>query len=482
MIIITVINYQFFTILGITGISMLYLLVVVASSYFQTYLIAVLTAYISFLLINYFFVEPRYTFQVNHIESWASLLSFLVVSLVVSSLVKKLKRQTSRSNRAYQSAAFSRKLAEHLSLSENLDSLLSDSCRLLETEFGKPISMALTDKNNHYLIHFSSGESSGLDQSAIEWAANNGKPIGPYTGNWPNSPFWLLPFSRLPSRNPILVVGNVQEEINAEVFDSIRSAADQIASAYQRLVNLDRAKKAELTAHDEATQSALLASIAHDMRTPLTSILGAATTLQHAHINNDENLRSHLTSIIASQAKYLANTTENILSLIQLESKSIDSIAMDLQSPEEIIGIVIGIYKERDDPVNFKVTISDAELLIRVNASLLVQAIINLIENAKSANASKLHSISTVELDVYKTASQIHISVSDHGAGFDEAFDVSKIKKFNSNKPKGFGLGLSIVQAIANTHHANLTIKNLKEGGACVTLSFQIPNIDISYV
>ena len=90
MIIITVINYQFFTILGITGISMLYLLVVVASSYFQTYLIAVLTAFISFLLINYFFVEPRYTFQVNHIESWASLLSFLAVSLVVSSLVKNL--------------------------------------------------------------------------------------------------------------------------------------------------------------------------------------------------------------------------------------------------------------------------------------------------------------------------------------------------------------------------------------------------------
>ena len=93
-----------------------------------------------------------------------------------------------------------------------------------------------------------------------------------------------------------------------------------------------------------------------------------------------------------------------------------------------------------------------------------------------------MHSISTVELDVYKTASQIHISVSDHGAGFDEAFDVSKIKKFNSNKPKGFGLGLSIVQAIANTHHANLTIKNRTEGGACVTLSFKIPNIDISYV
>ncbi len=456
---------------------MLYLVVVVAVAYFCTFGIASGTAITAFFAINYFFVAPRYTFEVAHIESWASLISFLIVSLVITSLVKRLKSQTEFSMLASKRAEFAKALAEKLALSNDLTSLINDTCALLQLEFNKPFAIAQLDANNTYKLHSSS--ITAPDQKALVWVATNGKPIGPYTDNWPESAFWLMPFNRLPSQLPILIVGNISTDDSVEIYTAIKSCVDQISQGYQRLINNEKAKHAELIAQEEAIQSALLASISHDMRTPLTSILGAATTLQQADLEPAQ--ATHLTSLIASQARYLATTTENILSLIRLESSELKQIHMDWQSPEELIGVVTALYKNRGESLNLKVTASEPELLIKGNANLLMQALVNLIDNAKHAQANLANlNQEPILIDVVKTADSINISVNDRGMGFDETFTASQIKKFFSTNAKGFGLGLSIVQAIAKSHDARLIIHNREGGGACVTLSFNIP--DTEYV
>ncbi len=471
----TVINHTFFNMLGNTGVSMLYLVVVVAVAYFCTFGIASGTAIAAFFTINYFFVAPRYTFEVAHIESWASLISFLIVSLVISSLVKQLKSQTEVSVLASKRAEFAKALAEKLALSTDLASLINDTCTLLQTEFNKPFAIAQLDANKTYQLH--SDNVATPDQKALIWVATNGKPIGPYTDNWPESSYWLMPFNRLPSQLPILVVDNVNAHDSAETYTAIKSCVDQISQSYQRLINNEKAKHAELMAQEEAIQSALLASISHDMRTPLTSILGAATTLQQADLEPTQ--ATHLTSLIASQARYLATTTENILSLIRLESSEVKQIPMDWQSPEELIGVVTALYKNRGESLDLRVTTSEPELLIKGNANLLMQALVNLIDNANQAQTdlSNLNP-EPILIDVIKTDDSINISVNDRGKGFDETFTASQIKKFSSTNAKGFGLGLSIVQAIAKLHDASLIIHNREGGGACVTLSFNILNTE----
>lgn len=471
----TVISHTFFSTLGNTGVSMLYLVAVVAVAYFSNFGIASGTAIAAFFAINYFFVAPRYTFEVAHIESWASLISFLIVSLVISTLVKRLKSQTEVSELASKRAEFSKALAENLALSNDLTSLVNDTCALLQLEFNKPFAIAQLDADKTYRLH--SDSIAAPDQKALQWVANNAKPIGQYTDNWPESSYWLMPFNRLPSQLPILVVGNVSADDSVEIYIAIKSCVDQISQGYQRLINNEKAKNAELIAQEEAIQSALLASISHDMRTPLTSILGAATTLQQAHLSPEQAV--HLTALIASQARYLATTTENILSLIRLESSEVKQIAMDWQSPEELIGVVTALYKNRGESLNFKVTSNEPELLIKGNANLLMQALVNLIDNAKQAQAGLANlNQAPILIDVVKTDDRINVSVSDRGKGFDETFTASQIKKFSSTSAKGFGLGLSIVQAIAQSHDAHLMIHNREGGGACVTLSFKMPNIE----
>jgi two-component system, OmpR family, sensor histidine kinase KdpD len=469
----TTINHSAFNSLGITGVTLLYLLVVVVAAYFCKFLVATLTAFLAFLAINYFFVEPRYTFEVAHIESWVSLLCFLIVSMVITSLVKQLKFQTLQAEIAKKHAQFGRTLAENLALASDVESLLQDTCKLLQTEFEKPFAIALFKNNNTYSIANSTMKIP--DSSLLNWAAVNGKPISPYTDYWSKSAHWLLPFNRLPSldsnRDPILVVGSINEDDSVEIFAAIKSCVDQISLAYQRLINIEKAKQAEFRVQEETLQNALLASISHDMRTPLTSILGAATTLQQQNL--DAQQTAHLSELIASQARYLATTTDNILSLVRLESRT--QISMDWQSPEEMIGAVIALYKNRDEKINLKVTISEPDLLIKGNASLLMQALVNLIDNSQQANVNQ----SPINIDVRKEGDFIEISVNDRGSGFGENFDASHIKKFSSSSSsaKGFGLGLSIVQAIAQAHHAILTIHNREGGGACATLRFNVPDV-----
>ena len=475
---VTAINNRYFSTLGTTGVTMSYLLLVLAAAYFYNFFLASSTAFAAFLAINYFFVAPRYTFEVTYVESWVSLISFLIVSLIVSSLVKRLKSQTNKSLIAYKRAEFARLLAEHLVLAEDVDRLLQDTCAFLKDEFNKPFLIAQLGASNRYITPSFPDNFKTPDLNALDWVASNGKPIGPHTGNWPDSPYWLIPFNRLPSQHPILVVCDIDIDDNIEMYTAIKSCVDQVSMAYLRLINSEKAKRAELMAQEEAIQSALLASIAHDMRTPLTSILGAATTLQQKDVNLDADQAAHLTALIASQAQYLAATTENILSLMRLESNAVKEIPMDLQSPEEIIGIVTALYKSRGDPVDLLATINEQDLLIKANANLLTQALVNLIDNAKQANQVQ----EPIQIDVTKTGKLIHISVKDRGVGFGEAFDVSQIKKFSSGHAKGFGLGLSIVQAIAKAHDATFTIGNRDNGGAIVTLCFHAADVDTSHV
>jgi two-component system sensor histidine kinase KdpD len=485
----TVTNYNFFSTLGLAGVTLLNLLVVVAAAYYCEFFVALVTAFLAFLAINYFFTEPRYTFEVAHVESLTSLVCFLIVSTVITSLVRQLKYQSQQSLINAQRAEFARTLAESLALANDIDSLLLDTCKLLQKEFNKPFAIAVpkltisADTKYSYSFDIKSNPIEIPDKRLLSWVSDNGKAISPYTDYWTESitqsKQWLLPFNRLPSTDLILVVDKIDDDESIATYLAIKSCVDQISQAYQRLINSEKAQLAELASQEEAIQNALLASISHDMRTPLTSILGAATTLQQSNLNAEQT--AQLTALITSQARYLASTTENILSLIRLESHSAAPIPMDWQSPEELIGIVSELYKNRGEPLNIKVAMTEPELLIKGNANLLIQALVNLLDNAKQAHEGLAHEGDVpIQIEVNKTGKFVNIYVKDRGIGFTQdmntlPLNTATIKKFTTSKAKGFGLGLSIVQAIAKSHGANFTIQNRAGGGACVGLSFIAP-------
>lgn len=458
--------------LGTTVIAMLFLLIVIASSYFLGFPAAIFTAIGSFLAINFFFIEPRHTFEIENSDSWAALLGFLAVSIVVASLVKRLKNQTYQSNKARKYAEFSRELAEKLAGLHDENEVLDTGCQLIHNVTNLPTGIAIPDVHGDKftLTHQYPSETVQLDQYAAKWCCQTGKMIGPGSNNWPEAGVWIMPFGWLPGVFPVLVVVKGKNEAVDTEVAYLHGLLDQLATAHQRVQNEQRAKDAERRAHEESIQNALLASVSHDMRTPLTAILGATTSLLHQRAALDESEQVKLLETVRTEAHYLTNATENILSLTRLETIVERGIGQDWQSPEEIVGAVLHRYRKRTLLHELQSKVPQNIPLIRGDAVLLSQALGNLIDNALVIH----HGEDPILIGAELRDSSVTLYVMDRGDGFPENFRAEHIRKFQrmNTRSKGMGLGLVIVKNIAQLHKAELQIERREGGGTCVALVF----------
>lgn len=279
----SVINHVFEAHLGLSGVVSSFLILVVLVTYYFKFPLGLLIATAAFLIINFFFVNPLYTWEVAELASWAALIGFLVVSIVISTLIRKLKNESKISELRRQRAEFFKLLAEEIAASASVDTLLFNCCQLILSQLDKPVAFA-EYTHNGYTISHQAGDTIQISQNAMLWAANNGKMAGPGTDNWLDLACWVIPFERLPNKSPVLLIANALPT-ESYLAQDLRVLADQLFNAYQRLRDAQRARQAELRAHEESVHNTLLASISHDMRTPLTGIIGTAETqIGRAHV------------------------------------------------------------------------------------------------------------------------------------------------------------------------------------------------------
>lgn len=455
---------------ALTDAVMLSLLAVVAVAYYFGIAIAVLAAVEAFLSINYFFIDPRFTFEVANAESWFVLFGFLVVSMVIASLMRRLQNQKARAEQAQHQAELARELAEKLAQAQSEQEVLETGCSLIQRAVMRPVAVAVpgASENQFELIQPEQAMLQGVSPQAILWCCHNARMSGPGTGNWPDSGMWMLPFERLPGRFPVLIIKADKE--NDGELTYLRDLLGLLAGAYQRIRQETRAQQAEARVQREAMQNALLASVSHDMRTPLTAIRGAATTLLEQRSQLQEQECADLLKSIDAEAQYLARATENILLLSRLESEKGQQLALDWQAPEEIVGAVLQRYRQRVLVHALRSDVQDNVPLIKGDAMLLSQALGNLIDNALQAHCGS----EPILIGVAAQDGRAVLCVQDRGEGFPANFDVTQIRKFQhiNSRSKGMGLGLAIVQTIAQLHSATLQLAPRKGGGTRAALIF----------
>jgi len=146
------------------------------------------------------------------------------------------------------------------------------------------------------------------------------------------------------------------------------------------------------------------------------------------------------------------------------------------------VGILADLYQYQPEPIQLSINVEKPDLLIKANGTLVVLALINLVENARQANIENNCPQAKVEVIVKELSGKVFMQVHDSGPGFPAGFDITKIKKFESSRDNGFGLGLSIVEAVANLHQAELIFDKNKSNGAIVNLIFNKADLDIDNV
>ncbi|MDO5557983.1 MAG: DUF4118 domain-containing protein [Oscillospiraceae bacterium] len=226
----------------------------------------------------------------------------------------------------------------------------------------------------------------------------------------------------------------------------------------------------KLEAQREKTRSNLLRAVSHDLRTPLTSILGASSAM----IENDEYItkeeRISLLKSMKEDSQWLISMVENLLSVTRIDSETAAKITKQPELAEEIASDSVAKFKKRFPDANVSVSVPDEMLLIPMDAILIEQVIVNLLENAA------IHAIGATMIKFTVTAGDkcAVFTVSDNGAGI--ADDVlPKIldgyfcsrSENRSDAKRNMGIGLSVCRTIVSAHNGEMSAENLSGGGAC---------------
>lgn len=234
-----------------------------------------------------------------------------------------------------------------------------------------------------------------------------------------------------------------------------------------------------MEAEKEKMRANLLRAISHDLRTPLTSIIGTTDNyLEHGETMSEAE-KTGLIETISEDAGWLLNMVENLLSVTRIQGEGA-SVVTTLEPLEEVIPDAVIRFHKRLPGAPVQVSIPEDFIMIPMDATLIEQVLINLLENAVYHADSEEPIELTVTVDKYEAS----FSIKDHGKGIDEAiiptlFDGgAPVSGQSSDSHKGMGIGLSICKTIVNAHRGDLFAQNHNDGAEFI---FTLPIGDGNY-
>ena len=455
--------------ISITSQAMLYVLAVVVAAYRLEWQQSVVCAVGAVTALNFFFVPPRWTFEVESQEHLIALASMLAVALVISHLAARLRLELRHANQSERRARQLQTLASSLADANAPDEVVAQAQSALDAQFAGP---------NHVLL-MASGQTEGelpgsvnLGQTVrdgLRCCMAEGAVLGPGTGRWPGLNAWYLP---LGGKGNTLGAACVQPALAADVAgrEHAQALCDLVAQSLWRVRLASAADKAKSELQRQQLQTTFLAAVSHDLRTPLAAIVGAASALQTQSGKLGDAERQRLLSSIAGEATYLSTLTENTLQLLQLNTAQ-QSFKRDWESMEEIVGAVLARLRERDSQRRIKAKIAAGLPLLWANPVLIAQLVSNLLDNALN------YSEGNIELEVEVANGSLLVSVKDRGPDIDEAQQKQMFEPYrrgDQTGPHGAGLGLALCRAIAELHGGQLTFRLRQNGGSCFSARFPL--------
>lgn len=440
---------------------------------------AIAAATLSFLAFNFFFIAPRFTLTIASPHELFGLIIFLVVAIATGSLAGRLREQASATrDRAEATQAlyeFSRKLAGASKIDDVLWLLAAQSAAVAK---GKSIILLETAGELAIEGGWPPEDALGTaDWAAARWALRKGEPAGRHTETMPSATFHFRPL--MSSAGPIGVLGVTADEpddmMPTATASALQSFANQAAIAIERTRLVAEAAKAATAAESERLRNALLTSVSHDLRTPLASILGSATSLRQLGDRMDAKDRADLLLTIEEEATRLSAFVANLLDMTRLESGVLD-IRRDWVDLHDVVSGAAAraarLFPDRRTEMQL-----DADLpLVRGDAALLEQVVFNLLDNAHKYSPAS--SVTTVA--VRRSAGGVDLIVSDQGSGI-PADELSKVfDKFHrvavsDGRAPGTGLGLSIAAAIVTALGGTISAQSPVVDGKGTAITITLP-------
>ncbi|WP_140920220.1 two-component system sensor histidine kinase KdpD [Limnobaculum xujianqingii] len=453
----------------LANIVMIYLLGVVIIALFYGRWPSVFATIINVASFDLFFVQPRWSLSVTDAQYVVTFCVMLSVGLVIGNLTSGVRYQAKVARLREQRARHLYEMSKVLSQALTIEDIANSSERFINSSFNAKSRLLLPDRNNTLQQVKSDHQlSMVIDESIAHWCFDKRQPAGSGTDTLPSVPYQLQP---LISQNRTLGVlaiepTSLRQLMVPEQQRLLQTYSVLISNALERLYLIQTAEEAKLSSEREQLRNSLLAALSHDLRTPLTVLLGQtdmlASDLKRNHLphyQQAEKIRQYILST--------AQLVNNLLDMARIQSGGF-TLKKEWQSLEEIVGSALhtleGILEKNHVIIHIPLDLP----LINCDSSLLERVFLNLLENAvKYAGPQATINISAT---VQPEQQAIEVIVRDNGTGIIHGQEQAIFDKFSrGNKESaihGIGLGLAICQAIIHFHGGSISAENAPDGGA----------------
>jgi two-component system sensor histidine kinase KdpD len=465
-----------------TNLIMFYLLAVVIAAVYLGRGPAIITSIFGVLAFDFFLINPIFSFSVDDTQYILTFFGLLIVGLIISNSAALLRDQVAvlRNKEKETQSLFtlSRELTGAVSLDQVMQiaiqttsAILDRKCVILLPQNGaleiKQASVDLTLDSNEYAV--------------AEWSFKQALPAGKGTDTLPAAAIRFTPLNT--GHGPVGVLGirpnnTIENSFTNDQRMLLDGLSNLIAQAIERVNLVHAATQSEMLRNTEKLQSALLNSISHELKTPLSSIIGVLTSLGESEKNRrpsrklDTSTKIELLDSATDQARQLNRLVENLLNMTRLEAGSVhlNLVPCDIQ---DLIGSVLQQFSTRLEEHPLHLEIPDDLPLITCDAILIAQVVTNILDNACKYSQSG----SPITIGAVRKEQEVEIFIRDNGVGLPEE-ELDKIfdKFYRGSHHKnttGTGLGLSICKGIVEAHGG--WIKAEKNPDKGLKVSFSLP-------
>ncbi|HVC21192.1 MAG TPA: DUF4118 domain-containing protein [Vicinamibacterales bacterium] len=453
---------------NVTTVALAFLLVVLVLAARARLRSAVIASVVAMLLFNFFFLPPVGTFTIADPQNWIALLAFLAVALVASNL--------SYAARARASEAFARRdeLARLFDLSRDVLSTgdtrdtLGAIAGFVARRFSLDEVAICLPSANGWTTAAAPRARWPLDPAllaevlenatrTLEFDARQRAYGGHRRVEGPDGPLLLVPIRLGPRAIGVLAAAG--RELEPGAVDAIGGL---VAIAIERAQFLREREAAELSRRTGDLKSALLASLAHDLRTPLTAIRVAATNMQDRSLSEAERIEQG--TIVLSEVQRLQRLFQNVLDMARLDADSVNA-AREWVAPDQIVEAARSQAESLLKGRTLHVRAADG--LVDVDPRLTATALAHVLENAAQYSPAD----APIEVDAALAGEGLRLEVRDHGRGISPAelphlFDGFYRGANGRTHPGGTGLGLTIARRLLAVEQGQIWAENCADGGA----------------
>ena len=461
-----------------SDIVMEYLLaVLLAARLTKGYVYGLAASILSFLLFNWFFTEPFFSLKIYDPSNIITVVIMTVTATITSALTSKVKQAAAdaREKEAESNALY--QMTNHLTDAKNCDAIAEITVKTVSDLLGCNVSCVYFDEDGTPMPTFIQQRRDGTQihrelQQTQELkrrmeALHAPVDMGPEFYDYP-----------LYGQTNLLAILRIPTETAANLTDAqnrlIHSLMESAALAIERFRSLQAQTRIREEAVQERYRGNLLRAISHDLRTPLAGIMGTSEMLMGMTEHQDP--RYDMARDIHEDADWLHSLVENILNLTKFQDGRL-TLHKEPEAVEEVVGAALMVLEKRLPDRRIEVSIPDNLLLVPMDARLISQVLVNLLDNA--AKHTPADREIRVSAQGFEEEGEVRFSVVDRGSGIAPS-DLPHIFQMfyttssgGADSKPGVGLGLAICQSIVEAHGGRIYAENRPEGGAQFT--FTIP-------